>query len=336
MIFASDLDRTLIYSKKSMALPNDQSVKYRLVETLDGKEISYMSEEAISLLSDLNKELTFIPVTTRTIEQFKRIKIFQNEICPTFAVTTNGASILEDGKLDEEWQTKIIKDVTDNCLTSYDFLNEFQQIANDEWVLSNKMADNIFSYCILDEAKIPEKELHTFGEWGKSQGWTVSRQGRKLYFIPHPVNKGAALQYLKEKLNHPYTFAAGDSYLDYSLLLQAHRSFIPQHGQLMSQLIEESHIKPTIQKGILASEEMLQNVLDYYFGSTLNLNDSNLLSAVEACKMWSIDSSTLRKRVKDFPEGTIRKFGNSYVVTKQGMETVFGVPESNQKTSLST
>jgi hypothetical protein len=81
---------------------------------------------------------------------------------------------------------------------------------------------------------------------------------------------------------------------------------------------------------------MLQHVLDYYSGSTLNLNDSNILSAAQACLLWGIDSSTLRKRVKDFPEGTIRKFGNSYVVTKQGMDTVFGTPEGNQKTSLPT
>jgi hydroxymethylpyrimidine pyrophosphatase-like HAD family hydrolase len=336
MIFASDLDRTLIYSKKSMALPSDQSVKYRLVETLDDKEISYMSETAINLLTLLNEEINFIPITTRTIEQFKRIKIFQKEICPRYAVTTNGASILEHGKLDEAWKNKITKEVTDSCLTMNDFLNEFQQFASGEWVKSSKAADDIFSYCILDEAKIPEKDLEAFGEWGKSQGWTVSRQGRKLYFIPAPVNKGAALHYLKEKLDNPYTFAAGDSYLDYSLLVQAHRSFIPLHGQLMSQLIEEVHIKPTTQKGMLASEEMLQYVLDYYSGSTLNLNDSNILSAAQACLLWRIDSSTLRKRVKDFPEGTIRKFGNSYVVTKQGMETVFGTPEGNQKTSLPT
>jgi AraC-like DNA-binding protein len=56
----------------------------------------------------------------------------------------------------------------------------------------------------------------------------------------------------------------------------------------------------------------------------VNLNDKNIMSTKEAAERWGFkDDSTIRKRVNDFPEGTIRKFGKQYVVTKEGMEAVF-------------
>lgn len=55
-----------------------------------------------------------------------------------------------------------------------------------------------------------------------------------------------------------------------------------------------------------------------------NLDSRNILSSSEACKEWGIDSSTLRRRIHDFPHGTIRKFGTSWVVTREGMYVVFG------------
>ena len=53
MIFASDLDQTLIYSRKSFrAHIEDESIQ--LIETLDGKEISFISHKTISLLKNCN------------------------------------------------------------------------------------------------------------------------------------------------------------------------------------------------------------------------------------------------------------------------------------------
>lgn len=59
MIFASDLVRTLIYSRKSFRAPiEDESIQ--LIETLDGKEISFISHKTISLLK-IATALTFHP-----------------------------------------------------------------------------------------------------------------------------------------------------------------------------------------------------------------------------------------------------------------------------------
>lgn len=56
----------------------------------------------------------------------------------------------------------------------------------------------------------------------------------------------------------------------------------------------------------------------------IDLTSREILSSQQACEEWGIDSSTLRKRVHDFPAGTIRKFGTTYAVTRAGMCAVFG------------
>ncbi len=55
-----------------------------------------------------------------------------------------------------------------------------------------------------------------------------------------------------------------------------------------------------------------------------NLNDERILSSADACRLWGIDSSSLRKQVHLFPEGTIRKLGRDWIVTFEGMANVFG------------
>ena len=57
------------------------------------------------------------------------------------------------------------------------------------------------------------------------------------------------------------------------------------------------------------------------------LNTRKIMDSSKACKEWGINTSTLRKRKFDFPIGTIRKFGNSFAVTREGMFSVFGAPK---------
>lgn len=63
----------------------------------------------------------------------------------------------------------------------------------------------------------------------------------------------------------------------------------------------------------------------------INLNDPDIMDSKEAVSKWGIDDSTLRKRKNDFPEGSIRKIGTSWAVTRYGMEKVFGKLEEDEK-----
>ncbi|MGM1359904.1 helix-turn-helix domain-containing protein [Bacillus cereus group sp. BceL297] len=60
----------------------------------------------------------------------------------------------------------------------------------------------------------------------------------------------------------------------------------------------------------------------------LNLLDNEIMSSTDAIEEWGIKSSTLRKRINDFPKGSIRKIGTTYAVTRFGMRCVCG---SNKK-----
>ncbi len=62
----------------------------------------------------------------------------------------------------------------------------------------------------------------------------------------------------------------------------------------------------------------------------LNLLDNEIMSSTDAIEEWGIKSSTLRKRINDFPKGSIRKIGTTYAVTRFGMRCVCG---SNKKVS---
>lgn len=57
---------------------------------------------------------------------------------------------------------------------------------------------------------------------------------------------------------------------------------------------------------------------------SLDLLDNEILSSTDAIEEWGIDASTLRKRINNFPKGSIRKIGTTYAVTRFGMRCVFG------------
>ncbi|MGX2958324.1 HAD family hydrolase [Peribacillus sp. JNUCC 23] len=267
MIFASDLDQTLIYSIRSMRLSEDRSAPaMRVVEKRGEREISYMTLAAIELLKEVAHKMMFLPVTTRTVEQFQYITLFQEEIVPPFAVTSNGGNILVKGKVDEEWQRQIKMKLENEALSGEKILEHFGEIANDEWVHSQHTADELFHYCLIERDLVPLDELMQFKEVIDQQGWKMSLQGRKLYFVPKAVNKWDAVAYIKEKSNRQFVAAAGDSLLDLPMLEVADYAISPIHGELSE--MENSAVKRTIhrtgQKGILAAEDILNQVMHIY------------------------------------------------------------------------
>lgn len=63
------------------------------------------------------------------------------------------------------------------------------------------------------------------------------------------------------------------------------------------------------------------------YGMNVNLNDPHILASSQACFLWEIHDSSLRKKICQFPEGTIRRLGKSWIVTSEGMQAVFGERE---------
>lgn len=263
MLYASDLDRTLIYSSKLIHENIFDESNIKIVENLDGKPISYMTHEAIKMLRDIESKLLFVPVTTRTKEQYDRISIFK-ELDLKYAVVANGGVILENGIENLEWKKDIKKKIKANCIHMDDAIKEFENIKN-EWVLKLKAVEDLFFYCIIDEQNVPEEKLKLYVSWMKDRNWVTSRQGRKLYFIPKYVSKGAAVEYIASKEGIEKIVSSGDSLLDLTMSDVSDKFIVPKHGGICEAVDGETEcMSYTTIEGIQAAEEILKSTFEFF------------------------------------------------------------------------
>lgn len=255
---ACDLDQTLIYSANSMALQcSDSSAPAMVVaEVYEGAPLSFMTRTAWNILERLVKEATFVPVTTRTVQQFRRVNIPGRD--KGYAVTTNGAVLLHDGIPDPEW-TEIIRDsVTANCAPLQEVHDRLLGPAKEAAILRGRVAEDTFVYCIVNREELSADFLEELSGWCQKRGWTTSLQGRKLYCVPSPVTKEAALAEVRRRNPVDVLVAAGDSRLDAGMLHLADYAIRPAHGELSKAGIDLERVKITASSGIMSGEEILQ------------------------------------------------------------------------------
>jgi hydroxymethylpyrimidine pyrophosphatase-like HAD family hydrolase len=258
-VFCSDLDRTMIYSNKF--LESNGIKEERIVEYYLGEPLSFMSERSIELLKKINSTENFIPVTTRTKEQYERIHIFQETIKPKYAIVENGGKILINSLEDKEW-TKYIENKFDELKVSKEnVLAEFRK-CDYEWILKEKEVKDRFLYFIVDKTIIPE-DIDTFFKWLSKQNWEYSLQGRKLYFIPKFINKNDAIKYILDKEKISKYYASGDSFLDAPMVINANHSLVPYHGELRESNLYEN-LAFTNEIGFKATEEILEDYIQKY------------------------------------------------------------------------
>ncbi|WP_102348976.1 HAD family hydrolase [Bacillus sp. Marseille-P3661] len=258
--FASDLDRTLIYSSH-MIDTYGTNEGYELIETYNGKEVSYISTATKIALMKLTDELLFIPVTTRTAEQYRRISLFHNEIIPQYAITSNGATILKQGMIIKEW-TDFIHEELHKCMPIIDMIKKIESLSSADWLEQIRDAEQLFIYLIIKRNKLPNNELVSIKKWAHDHGWQTSLQGRKLYFIPHPINKWNAVEYLCQQLKIEEVYGAGDSLLDYDLIRNSTYGVSPAHGEVLQY---DSSVQRTKSFGMGASNDIIELVLNRAF-----------------------------------------------------------------------
>ncbi|MCZ9335532.1 hypothetical protein O9Y75_26320, partial [Klebsiella pneumoniae] len=82
---------------------------YANIEIYREKEISYISLDTINLIKQIQYYGMFIPTTTRTVEQFKRIEFNKYGIYCPWSITSNGGVILKDNEILKSWSEKIDK-----------------------------------------------------------------------------------------------------------------------------------------------------------------------------------------------------------------------------------
>ncbi|MCS5722208.1 HAD family hydrolase [Herbiconiux sp. CPCC 203407] len=255
-LVACDLDRTLIYSPKAFWLetPDDLAPPIVVTELWNGVPISFMTRESERLLAALRQEAEFVPVTTRTIAQYRRVQL---GAAPRFAVTSNGGEILVDGERDADWGDGVRARLAAETAPLAEVHALFGDLAAAAWILKTNIADDLFVYSIVDRDLMPAEWLEELRLTCEAFGWAVSVQGRKLYCVPKVLTKREAVSEVARRLGGPRVLAAGDSLLDQPMLEGADAAFRPAHGELHDAEYRAGNLEVTSLRGILAGEELL-------------------------------------------------------------------------------
>jgi len=254
VLIASDLDRTLIYSAAAMQL-GEPVLDPVCVEVYDGNDISFMSPVAIENLVALAGQVPFVPCTTRTVEQYRRIRI--PGLTPRHAITTNGANILVDGEPCADW-SDIVDRAVDDCASYADARAVLGAVMAQPWVVKVRSAEDRFLYAVVEPGEVDKGWFCELEVAVAGLGWVLSLQGRKIYAIPSGLTKEAALAEIVSRVGATTIVAAGDSLLDRGLLEAADVAIRPAHGELEDQGWTIPGLIVTEQSGGRAGEEIVE------------------------------------------------------------------------------
>lgn len=221
MIFATDLDNTMIFSHRTITENKDM---FHCVEHYQGREITYMTSSAIQKLKFLMKSILVIPATTRSLAQFNRVHLFQDT---KYAIIDNGGMILHNGIIDPNWDSYV-----NTILKQYDFEKVYHIFATLPTLISfPKIIDEKFIFAKVDNIDACKRVLKYELD---AKIWQLSFQGKKVYAIPAEITKGNALKYISEYFltGNQTIIAAGDSNLDISMLEYSNYGIIPSGCEL--------------------------------------------------------------------------------------------------------
>lgn len=236
----SDLDNTLIYSHRTSF-----SQEKVLVEYLEGKEQSYMTQKTYDFMC--GNHIRFVPVTTRSIEQYKRLFVFGKEIQVEYALVCNGGVLLKDGIIDEEWlcETKVIANEGIRILASIQ--NELPEynINNIEDVMLYFKSDEPQEVAELLRSKYVDERIY------------IGFDKRKVYIVPSEINKGNAVRRYGKRFGITNTVSSGDSEFDISMLDVTNIAMCPD--SLMKQ-VKKAEQKYAMGDNLIFSDEICERL----------------------------------------------------------------------------
>lgn len=215
LILACDIDNTLVYSRKH---PHDG---WPCVEWIHEKEQAYMSPKTYELLQEVTSQALFVPVTSRSVEQYKRIR-WPKDSTPTLSITTHGAKLLVNGLADDAWESNTRR-MVDPWRGEMKRLEA--HLASDPAFIRCRLVDDsyLFVYCAegTDAHAVEEKLC-------KMTHLSIQVSGKKIYLLPPGLHKGTAIAYLRKYFPQYRIVAAGDSEMDLDMLNAADEALFPQ------------------------------------------------------------------------------------------------------------
>jgi hypothetical protein len=253
-LLATDLDRTMIYSKRARTLGTDDGPAV-CVEIHDGKQSSWMTAAAAQVLTELGAAALVVPVTTRILEQYRRVLLPGAPV--KYAVAANGGTLLVDGHIDRDWTRHVEGQLVD-VFPLDRVWDQLAHVCHPEFTVKVRNASGLFVYAVVHPSRLPAGFVEDVSGWAAERGWRTSLQGRKLYLVPERLTKSSAVAEVRKRAGCDLVLAAGDSLLDTDLLLSADRGIHPRHGELHEQGWSAPTVTSTAASGIAAGEEIVR------------------------------------------------------------------------------
>ena len=253
ILFASDLDNTLIHSYK-------RTNTGICVDIKDGKKMSFMSEKTYNMLQTISERVEFLPITTRSLEQYNRLRLLKYKH-PKYAITSNGGILIVDNVIDKEWYKNskwMIDDSIPELQKTLNILKKDPMIT-----LKERMVDGLFVFAKTKDIDFTSNRLKDKLDLRKV---VIKKHKDKIYVLPRKLNKGIALKRAKKKLGYDFVIAAGDSMFDVPMLQLSNIPIIPLSKKIQPYINnKELLIFDTI--GTSFSEDILEFVLKYSISS---------------------------------------------------------------------
>lgn len=250
-LFASDLDNTLIYSYK-----RDIGRDTVCAEVYEGRQVSFMTKRSRALLEQVNRTMHFVPVTTRSVQQYQRIR-FGDTWSPRLALAANGGVLLRDGVSDPDWYQASC----DLIAPAEAALRQAEDVlaCDPNRTLDVRRVDGLFVF--TKSADVPRTLAHLRDTIDLTHV-ELFENGVKVYVVPRALHKGAGVRRLRAWFPQARVYAAGDSLFDLPLLASADTAFCPdaldytgQPGQAVVTVSPRDGIFSDVVLGRLAAQE---------------------------------------------------------------------------------
>lgn len=206
-LFACDLDGTVLVPARH-AVPGDVPA-----ETIGVETRSFWPAGLAAALRGLPGNISFVPVTSRSVEQYRRLDWPEGTV-PVLAVVANGAILLDrDGRMP----------LADTGPFMGLIAESVERLAG--YPGKARVVDGAYAYLHLD-AEADLDRVRADAPWPLRE----FRAGRKLYCVPPGVDKETAVSKLCRMLGAKPGYAAGDGPMDAGMLRMAGRALVPAGG----------------------------------------------------------------------------------------------------------
>lgn len=234
MIFATDLDRTLIFSKKNF---NYNKKRHILLDyNRCGEPISYIEKETLDNLKSMNKKnIKIVPVTARTEYKYNRILFKEIGLDFDTYIYNNGIDIVYNGMRLKEWDDYVFR-----IKSEIDMEKIYRELS----INLNIKVSYLTSGVLIKSGLTPEVE-EIIRYIDKKFDVEYSFDTDFCQILYKNLNKANSLKALKKYYPNESLVTSGDSKNDFEILKIAEKGFALSTGNIIE--YEENFISNNIE-----------------------------------------------------------------------------------------